>query len=431
MKSMTAPRLVLLAIFVLSGCGGGSDAPETIANKPTPNPPPAKAVPANPAGVNREKPSAPARPPRPKPQTKPGKGETPEPPPPNAFMVGGKEPNFSLVSADGPREEDLFAVVTPAPAQNPAAMTIVPPRREATRVEPNRAFQLPEGFDPLPEHGYNANGIPLRIGCRKDGAVLALVPAGVFIQGTDNGPDYAKPAHPVYLDAFYIDVTEVTLEQYRKFQQERTPRPSTPLNVDDPDVYPATGITWRDALFYAKWAGRELPTEAEWEKAARGSESFRYPWGDDRVIWSRKRTLTDVTAVKSFPSDRSVYGVYDMAGNAREWCQDWYADDAYQQAREKDGTAVRNWEGPSRASKSSHRVVKGNGPGWNLWERSSLSMGDAVPGVGFRCVLRVSVPEPAEAEAADQPVRDPAVPPQTPPRQPPAGGQPRPRNRGF
>ncbi|MFG0335423.1 MAG: formylglycine-generating enzyme family protein [Maioricimonas sp. JB049] len=430
MRSMTAAGLVLIALSVLSGCGGGgqSDPPEAIVNQPPPTPPPPQAVPARPRGVNREKPATPARP---KSQAKPGKGETPEPPPPNAFMVGGNEPNFSLVSANGPREEDLFAVVTPAPAQNPAAMTIIPPRREATRVGPNPAFQLPEGFAPLPERGYNASGIPLRIVCEKDGAVMALVPAGVFIQGTDDGPEDAQPAHPVYLDAFYIDVTEVTLGQYRKFLQERTPRPSTPLNVDDPDNYPATGVTWRDALFYAKWAGRELPTEAQWEKAARGSESFRYPWGDDRVIWSRKRTLTDITAVGSFPSDRSVYGVFDMAGNAREWCQDWYANDAYRQASEKDGTAVRNWEGPSRASKSSHRVIKGNGPGWNLWERSSSSMGDAVPGVGFRCVLRVDVPAPAESEAADQPPRDPAVPPQTPPRQPPAGGQPRPRNRGF
>ncbi|MFG0297153.1 MAG: SUMF1/EgtB/PvdO family nonheme iron enzyme [Maioricimonas sp. JB045] len=431
MRSMTAAGIVLIALSAMSGCGGGSSTPEKIAAPPKPNPPPAKTVAARPQEASREERSAPAPVRRPSRDATPDTTASAEPPPPNAFMVGGREPNFSLVATEGPREEDLFAVVTPAPEQNPAAMTIVPPRREATRVEPNRDFQLPDGFVPLPEHGYNADGIPLRIRCEKDGAVMALVPAGVFVHGTDNGPYYAGPAHPVYLDAFYIDVNEVTLAQYRKFWNERMPRPSTPLNDGDPDDYPATGITWRDALFYSRWAGRELPTEAEWEKAARGSESFRYPWGDDRVIWSRKRTLTDVTAVGSFPSDRSVYGIYDMAGNAREWCQDWFAEDAYQQAREADGSAIRNWKGPSRASKSSHRVVKGNGPGWNLWERSSLSMGDAVPGVGFRCVLHVNLPEPAETEAAEPAPRDPSIPPQTPPRRPPAGGRPRPRTRGF
>ena len=91
----------------------------------------------------------------------------------------------------------------------------------------------------------------------------------------------------------------------------------------------------------------------------------------------------------SYPTDRSYYGVFDMAGNAREWCADWYAPDAHEQALEAFGQVPRNWKGPRKAEPQFHRVIKGSDSDWAVWSRDSASMSDRVRDVGFRCVLRV------------------------------------------
>jgi formylglycine-generating enzyme required for sulfatase activity len=177
----------------------------------------------------------------------------------------------------------------------------------------------------------------------KDGSLMVLVPAGEFTMGSDQGYfNDERPAHKVYLDAFYIDKHEVTNAQYHKFV-EATDQP-IPSHRNDPEYdlwtkdgppaeiadYPVINVAWTDAAAYCKWAGKRLPTEAEWEKAARGVDERIYPWGNQppEAInipylkrWERGQTYQPVGSNKA---GASPYGVLDMAGNVAEWVADWY-----------------------------------------------------------------------------------------------------------
>lgn len=184
-----------------------------------------------------------------------------------------------------------------------------------------------------------------------DGREMVEIPAGQFrMGGTEGDPDEA-PEHPVYLDTYYIDKTEVTQAEYQQYvNMTKRGKPFIPVFEDDiskitkPDL-PAVGMSWRDAAEYCKWAGKRLPTEAEWEKAARGESRRRFPWGDDLGI---KRANTDgaedgfkyLAPPRSFELGRSPYGVYDMTGNVAEWVADTYDEHYY-------GKSIyRNPQGP-------------------------------------------------------------------------------------
>ncbi len=203
---------------------------------------------------------------------------------------------------------------------------------------------------------------------------MALVPAGEFMMGTaqdDRASDDEHPLRLVYLGSFWIDRHEVTNRQYERFVREtghRAPanaNPSVTLwEQNRPpaggDDHPVVNVSWTDANAYCRWAGKRLPTEAEWEKAARGTDGRVYPWGNewdttransasywagrtvefqDRRAWkafwvegegariAKERGLKGevlTLPVGSFPEGASPYGLFDMAGNASEWVQDWY-----------------------------------------------------------------------------------------------------------
>ena len=173
----------------------------------------------------------------------------------------------------------------------------------------------------------------------KDGAPMVLVRAGVFTMGSREGKNLANEhsPHAVDLDAFYIDQYEVTVERYRRFLKKTrrgNPKYWEQVELTRDAEKPVVGVTWDDALAYCEWAEKRLSTEAEWEKAARGTDKLTYPWGHSQPNWTTanfgkadkpqqayKETLKPVG---SYELGKSPYGAYDMAGNVSEWVADWY-----------------------------------------------------------------------------------------------------------
>ena len=183
----------------------------------------------------------------------------------------------------------------------------------------------------------------------KDGSELLLIPAGEFEMG--DGKDDNCPKHPVFLDAYYIGKYCVTNAQYARFVSETGHRPPNNgfWNTPEKAEHPVTNLSWDDAMAYAKWAGCDLPTEAQWEKAARGPSGYIYPWGNE---WSeskcrnQKNRGSETTApVHTYTDGASGYGTIQQSGNIREWCSDWYSSDYY-----KSSEASRNPRGPSTGS---------------------------------------------------------------------------------
>jgi formylglycine-generating enzyme required for sulfatase activity len=221
----------------------------------------------------------------------------------------------------------------------------------------------------------------------KDGATLVWVPAGAFTMGSDSGESDARPARKVTLSGYWIYKTEVTVAQYRKYCD------ATGADMpEDPgwgwkDAHPIVNVTWDDATAYSAWAGVSLPTEAQWEKAARGTDGREYPWGSG---WSAAKCVNDTGGgasstlpVGSKPAGASPYGCQDMAGNAWEWCADWYSDGYYASAPD------RNPTGPAQGE---YRVLRGgswnnnNADNFRAHYRNRNDPDNRKNNQGFRCV---------------------------------------------
>jgi formylglycine-generating enzyme required for sulfatase activity len=268
-------------------------------------------------------------------------------------------------------------------------------RSDLEKTDSESKKSLPPGFRPIASFGDSPVGWPLRIRSKIDGAEMALVSGGAVTVGHDGDPPESSPQLTVVLDSFYMDLTEVTLdryERYRKAINEERGRHAVqpPDNASSPPDFPVLGVTLKQAEFYAHWAQKELPTEAEWERAARGESAFAHPWGNGRAIWRQARKPDSITAVRTFGTDVSPYGIYDLAGNAREWCSDRWSATAFAEAQKNSRNPLRNWKGARTAEPADFHVVKGNGPGWDAWFREGLSAVQHHRGVGFRCVLRLS-----------------------------------------
>ncbi|MFQ5597535.1 MAG: formylglycine-generating enzyme family protein, partial [Nitrospiria bacterium] len=176
-----------------------------------------------------------------------------------------------------------------------------------------------------------------------DGRDMVLIPGGSFTMGGEDGDFDEQPKRVIYLDPFYIDKYEVTNESYTRFTKMLKRSPAIiPVFEDDVnllkgDKQPVVGVTWIDAVAYCKWAGNRLPTEAEWEKAARGEDGMKWPWGetfDHKAVNGRGEEdgFKYSAPVGSFERGRSPYGIYDMAGNVSEWVADWYDQFYYKDA---------------------------------------------------------------------------------------------------
>jgi formylglycine-generating enzyme required for sulfatase activity len=253
------------------------------------------------------------------------------------------------------------------------------------------------------------------------------IPAGEFPMGDDGGPANERPQRPVYLDGFEIDRYEVTNVQYWRFLQAmgREPPPYWPGDDYPPgqaDV-PVVGVTWEDADAYCAWSGRRLPSEAEWEKACRGTDGRIYPWGEawdplranvglfegdvsqpraytepGIVGWGDNWAPVQVTPtgpaalglrpVGSYPAGASPYGVMDLVGNASEWTVDWYNWGGYDDMPDRNPVGL----GPewNRAIRGSSWVAYGV-VGWGQDRsrcpaRDSTHRGTPDARFGFRCV---------------------------------------------
>ncbi len=225
----------------------------------------------------------------------------------------------------------------------------------------------------------------------KDGASMVLVPAGEFAMGSEQGDEDERPVHRVYLDAFYVDKAEVTVARFAKFVAAVLSEPpwgfadtETPVKKGD---QPVRWVNWWEATAYCAWAGKRLPTEAEWEKAARGTDGRSYPWGNepptpDRAVFGLADSAEPSPAVGAREQGKSPYGALDMAGNLYEWVADWYAEDSYARS------SAKNPRGPAQGTVKGQRGGSFTNAPYRLRSafRTKGEPGEHHPRVGFRCV---------------------------------------------
>lgn len=217
---------------------------------------------------------------------------------------------------------------------------------------------------------------------------MVLIPPGEFIMGDD----FREPLHKVYLDPFYMDMYPVTNEQYEKFLEDTGYHSEGSLKqVKNPrkvsEKHPVAQVNWNDACTFAKWAGKRLPTEAEWEKSVRGGlQGAHYPWGNDPPDASKSNyagLVGKTTAVGSYPPNG--YGLYDMCGNVWEWCADWFDINFYNES------PYYNPQGPANGKE---RVLRGGS--WFMTQnnikcsyRSSQYSYYKDGTIGFRCAKSI------------------------------------------
>ena len=245
----------------------------------------------------------------------------------------------------------------------------------------------------------------------KDASVMIAVPAGEFIMGSEKWAA-EQPPQRIYLDNYFIDKYLVTNKQFRQFVDEtnyvtdaekdgsgkvrigsRTRTnpdaiwkiPDAATSIEGKDNYPVTQISYNDAAAYCEWAGKDLPTEAQWEKAARGPDGNEYPWGNsepDDTMANFDRLVGETTPVNQYAKGQSYYGAFDMAGNVNQWCKDWYGEGERQ---------ARNPTGPETGSE---RVIKGGSFDEGIDSLRSSNRNRFEPNYssflfGFRCVKKM------------------------------------------
>jgi formylglycine-generating enzyme required for sulfatase activity len=211
---------------------------------------------------------------------------------------------------------------------------------------------------------------------------MVHVPEGEFIMGFKGNPQ--APKHMVPLGSFYIDKYEVTNEHYKACVDVNVcPRPSNPTAYNDPLYanHPVVFVTWKQAKTYCEWRGARLPTEAEWEKAARGTEERNYPWGDgiDCTLANYSECKRGIEEVGSYEAGKSKYSIYDLAGNVSEWVSSLFIPYPY-----------RAYDGREDPEATGNRVLRGGN--WNLgknllftWYRNEADPKLALDRIGFRC----------------------------------------------
>jgi eukaryotic-like serine/threonine-protein kinase len=279
---------------------------------------------------------------------------------------------------------------TPAPTNpviqpSPVAPSETPLPSETPTLAPTDTATV----TPAPTLGIGSSRISVI-----DGLEMVYVPAGPFTMGYNGGYPDEGPEHTVSLNAYWIDQTEVTNGAYEKCVVAGVCKRPSRNTSNGIDVYynnaqygnfPVIFMNWDQAQTYCTWAGGRLPSEAEWEKAARGTDGRLYPWGNnppDETLLNFDSHIWDVTEVDAYPAGASPYGALDMAGNVWEWTADWYGSKYYSQS------PAENPTGPDTGTK---KVLKGgswnfDAPGARASYRLSKEPAFIYADIGFRCV---------------------------------------------
>jgi iron(II)-dependent oxidoreductase len=232
---------------------------------------------------------------------------------------------------------------------------------------------------------------------------MVLIPQGAFEMGSQKslrelnpvsifqadrhmlGPE--DPAHEVILDAYYFDLYEVTNADYKKYIEttgsKTMPRYWEDSNLNQPNQ-PVVGTTWKEARAFCQWKNKRLPTEAQWEKAARGKRPVKYPWGDeepDKTRLNFNNHAGKTTPVGSYPTGKSDYGVFDLSGNAAEWVKDWHFPEYY---------LFSPKENPPGPDKGQYKIIRGgnwknNAEDVRLTYRNATVPKARSKTIGFRC----------------------------------------------
>jgi formylglycine-generating enzyme required for sulfatase activity len=299
-----------------------------------------------------------------------------------------------------PTVSSITKTITPAVTPTFTLLTAI---NSPLGITPTELTPSPEGSTSLaeaPDH-IDAFGLPMR-----------LVPAGSFMMGSDAdaavvqceqfGIDCERewfineePVHEVYLDAYYIDKYEVTNKFYKACVDASACRPpiqSRSFAQEDYygnsifDDFPVVFVNWDMAETYCEWRGAKLPTEAQWEKAARGNDGRIFPWGNeiDYKYANFDQIIRDTTMVSQYEKGKSPYGVYDLAGNTLEWVYDWYSETYYQ---------ISSSSNPIGPDQGDGRAVRGGS--WfdkdqirSAWREGWEPFNNA-DGLGFRCAMNV------------------------------------------
>ncbi len=322
-------------------------------------------------------------------------------------MIAVQNPPSFLKALQSPSATPVRSVYTSGPT---AALTrLIPaPTRAPTAEAPTVTSHPTAQPTPVPPT-IPGSGNAERI---SGGATMVYVPAGEFTMGTNNGPNHSKPAHTVFLDAFWIDKFEVAIESYIKcVDAGRCSPPSHTGSYTRSSYYgnykygnyPVIYVTWNDARAYCTWAGKRLPTEAEWEKAIRGTDGRTFPWGN--AAWDGTQAnlcdkncefagsdenaddgYADTAPVGNYPKGASPYGAMDMSGNVYEWVADWYDPKYYASSPKSNPTGPSSGQdrvvrGGSFAEEIEHGVTTARQAFVEDW-----SIAPFVPlEVGFRC----------------------------------------------
>ncbi|THJ19572.1 MAG: formylglycine-generating enzyme family protein [Nitrospira sp. CG24E] len=288
--------------------------------------------------------------------------------------------------ATGLAEANESLLVKPRSVSEPAKLHRASSEGKPPGKRQPGATSKPSSLPPLPAELIGHDGVP-----------MALIPAGEFMMGSDKGDDDEQPVHRVFLDSYYLDKFEVTNGQFAKFVEAIHSEPPWGFGDQETPVVhadrPVRWVNWMDAIGYCLWAGKRLPTEAEWEKAARGTDGRVYPWGNDpptlaHAVFGLKEGGDTVSSIGNRDHGKSPYDVHDLAGNLYEWVTDWYDDTFYTKM------PAINPRGPAEGTAKVQRGGSYINSPYRL--RSSFrTKGDPTehePNVGFRCAQDAPTP---------------------------------------